>query len=437
MNTNTPINYEKAKAAIDSFGIPKFENATIRDIVNIANKIEQETGEKFVRLEMGSPGFPPEKIGVEAEIEAMKKGIASKYPPLQGIPELKNAASRFIKAFIDIDITPESCIPTSGSMQGCYASFLVCGQCDKKKNKILFIDPGFPVQKTQLKVLGMGYESFDTFNYRGEKLAEIIESKLKSGEFCAMLYSNPNNPAWTCLTDSELKSIGQLATKYDVIVIEDLAYFGMDFRQDITKPFEPPYQPSVAKYTDNYIMMISGSKAFSYAGQRIAVTAISDKLYKREYEGLKNRYGIGGFGPVYVNRVLYTLSSGTAHTPQYALAAMLNAASNNEYNFLHDVYEYGRRAQKLKEIFLKNGFHIVYEKDIDNPVGNGFYFTIGYKNKTGVQLMYELLFYGVSAISLNSTGSQQEGLRICTSFVQDNQYETLDERMRIFHLNNQ
>jgi len=116
---------------------------------------------------------------------------------------------------------------------------------------------------------------------------------------------------------------------------------------------------------------------------------------------------------------------------------MLNAASNNEYNFLHDVYEYGRRAQKLKEIFLKNGFHIVYEKDIDNPVGNGFYFTIGYKNKTGVQLMYELLFYGVSAISLNSTGSQQEGLRICTSFVQDNQYETLDERMKIFHLNNQ
>ncbi len=436
MNTNTPINYDKAKAAIDSFHIPNFGNATIRDIVNIANKIEKETGEKFVRLEMGSPGFPPEKIGVDAEIKAMQNGIASKYPPLQGIPELKEAASKFIKAFINIDVPENCCIPTSGSMQGCYAAFLVSGQCDKKKNKILFIDPGFPVQKTQLKVLGMEYDSFDTFSYRGEKLATKIEEYLKTGEYCAMLYSNPNNPAWTCLTDSELKSIGTLATKYDVIVIEDLAYFGMDFRQDITKPYEPPYQPSVANYTDNYIMMISGSKAFSYAGQRIAVVAISEKIFCREYEGLKNRYGIGEFGIVYVNRVLYTLSSGTAHTPQYALAAMLNAAVNNEYNFLHDVYEYGRRAEKLKEIFLRNGFYIVYEKDIDQPVGNGFYFTIGYKGKTGVELMYELLFYGVSAISLNSTGSAQEGLRICTSFVRDDQYETLNERMKIFHTNN-
>ena len=56
-----------------------------------------------------------------------------------------------------------------------------------------------------------------------------------------------------------------MANKYDVIVIEDLAYFAMDFRKDLGCPFEPPYQASVARYTDNYIMQISGSKAFSYA----------------------------------------------------------------------------------------------------------------------------------------------------------------------------
>ncbi|MBP5318628.1 MAG: pyridoxal phosphate-dependent aminotransferase [Paludibacteraceae bacterium] len=437
MNTNTPLDYTTVKAAIDSFRLPSFNYATIRDIVNIANKIEEETGEKFVRLEIGSPGFPPEQIGVEAELQAIRNGVSSKYPPLHGIPQFKEAASKFIKAFINVDIAPESCVPTCGSMQGCFAAFLLCGQCDSRKRKVLFIDPGFPVQKTQLKVIGMEYDSFDTFEYRGEKLAEKVESLLQTGEYCALLYSNPNNPAWTCLTDSELRAIGRLSKKYDVTVIEDLAYFGMDFREDLSKPYEPPYQPSVAHYTDNYILMISGSKAFSYAGQRIAVVAMSDKLFAREYEGLRQRYGIGGFGTVYTNRILYTLSAGTAHSPQVALAAMFNAAVNKEYNFLHTVYEYGHRAEKLKQIFQDNGFYIVYDKDIDRPLGNGFYFTIGYPGKTGIELVYELLFYGVSAIALNPTGSEQEGLRICTSFVREDQYPILEERMRRFHENNQ
>ena len=317
-------------------------------------------------------------------------------------------------------------------MQGTYASFLVSGQCDPKRDTVLFIDPGFPVQKTQLLVLGLKYESFDMYEYRGDKLIEKVESYLKKGNICNIIYSNPNNPSWFCLTEEELKGIGELATKYDVIVMEDLAYFAMDFRKDLSKPFEPPFQPSVAKYTDNYILLISGSKAFSYAGQRIGVSAISDKLYHRFYQGLADRYSIGEFGTIFVNRILYVLSSGTAHSAQHALAAMFKAACDGKYNFLEGVHEYGRRAAKLKAIFQKHGFHIVYDKDIDREIGDGFYFTVGYEGMTGGQLMYELLFYGVSVISLLTTGSKQEGLRACTSFIQDDQYDVLDERLAEF-----
>lgn len=420
------------KSVIEEMHLPDFNKATIREIVAIANKVESLTGEKYVRMEMGVPGLAPDAIGTAAEIEALQKGVASKYPMLDGHPELKKEASRFIKAFIDVDVNPEGCVPTSGSMQGTYASFLVSGQCDPKCDTVLFIDPGFPVQKTQLLVLGLKYESFDMYEYRGDKLIEKVESYLKKGNICNIIYSNPNNPSWFCLTEEELKGIGELATKYDVIVMEDLAYFAMDFRKDLSKPFVPPFQPSVAKYTDNYILLISGSKAFSYAGQRIGVSAISDKLYHRFYQGLADRYSIGEFGTIFVNRILYVLSSGTAHSAQYALAAMFKAACDGKYNFLEGVQEYGRRAAKLKAIFQKHGFHIVYDKDIDREIGDGFYFTVGYKGMTGGQLMYELLFYGVSVISLLTTGSKQEGLRACTSFIQDNQYDVLDERLAEF-----
>ena len=90
----------------------------------------------------------------------------------------------------------------------------------------------------------------------------------------------------------------------------------------------------------------------------------------------------------------------------------------------------------LKEIFTRHGFRIVYGMDGDKPIADGFYFTIGYGNMTSGQLARELMYYGVSAICLATTGSWQEGLRVCTSFIQDHQYAILDERMAIFAENN-
>ena len=106
------------------------------------------------------------------------------------------------------------------------------------------------------------------------------------------------------------------------------------------------------------------------------------------------------------------------------------------YDFRKDISEYGRRAKRLKEIFTRHGFHIVYDTDLDKPVADGFYFTIGYPGFSGKELSKELLYYGVSTIALDSTGSTQQGLRICTSFVKDNQYDLLDERMSVFERNN-
>jgi aspartate/methionine/tyrosine aminotransferase len=299
----------------------------------------------------------------------------------------------------------------------------------------LFIDPGFPVQKQQITVMGLKSDSFDVYDFRGEKLRAKLEEHLSSGNIAAMIYSNPNNPAWFCLTDSELQIIGEMATKYDSIVIEDLAYFAMDFRRELGTPFQPPYQPSVSHYCDYYILHISGSKSFSYAGERIGIAAISEKLYNRIYEGLTERYGGGTFGSVYVHRVLYALSAGTGHAAQFALAALFKAASDGTYDFVTEVGEYGRRAARLKEIFQKHGFYIVYNQDLDQPIADGFYFTIAYPNKTDGQLMQELMYYGISAIALGTTGSKQNGLRVCVSFVKSHQYDLLDERLTLFEQN--
>lgn len=432
----TPIEKSLIDNAIHDFGIQDFAKATIREVKSIAAYAEKQSGVEFIKMEMGIPGLPAAKVGVDAQIKALQDGIAHSYPDIQGLPALKDAASAFVKAFIGVDIQAEGCVPVCGSMQGTFASFLTCSQCDPKKDTVLFIDPGFPVQKMQLQVQGVKYETFDVYDYRGDKLGAKLESYLQNGHICAIVYSNPNNPAWICLNEQELQTIGTLATKYDAVVMEDLAYFAMDFRKDLSKPYQPPYQPTVARYTDNYILLISGSKAFSYAGERIGVTCISDKLFHRHFDALAQRYEGLPFGLVFSTRMLYALSSGTSHSAQYAMAAMLQSAADGKFDFRSDIKVYGDRAHKLKEIFCKHGFYIVYDKDLDEPIADGFYFTIGYPGMTSGELAHELMYYGVSAICLITTGSHQEGLRVCTSFIRDNQYALLDERMNIFQQNN-
>ena len=430
-----PISRETVDAAIAALGIHDFGKATIREVVAVATQAEKQSGQQFVKMEMGVPGLQPSRYGVEAQIKALQGGIARLYPNINGLDSLKSEASRFVKAFIGVDIKPEGCVPVCGSMQGTFASFLTASQSNPQKDTILFIDPGFPVQKQQCTVMGVKYATFDVYDYRGEKLAPKLEEYLAKGNVAAIIYSNPNNPSWVCLNEDELRTIGTLATRYDAIVLEDLAYFAMDFRKNLSEPFKEPYQATVARYTDNYVLLISGSKAFSYAGERIAVSCISNALYHRAYPALAERYGNGEFGPVFIHRVLYALSSGTSHSAQYAMAAMLKAASDGTYDFRAETSEYARRAARLKKIFLANGFEIVYDKDLDEPIADGFYFTISYPGMTGSELARELMYYGVSAISLDTTGSRQQGLRVCTSFINDNQYALLDERMKIFNEN--
>lgn len=430
---DTPINYEVVQSVINQLNLPSVGNASIREIKKIIDMIEKQTGKRFIRMEMGIPGLKPPTIGTEAEILALRNGVAAIYPDIDGNHELKHEIARFVKNFLNIEVNPDACIPTVGSMQGSFAAFLTLARLDANRDTTLFIDPGFPVHKQQHKVLGQKFESFDVYDYRGDKLRDKLESYFKTGKIHSVLYSNPNNPSWICFTEEELRIIGELANKYDVVICEDLAYFGMDFRHDYSIPGQPPYQPSVANYTDNYILFISSSKVFSYAGQRIGMMVISNKLFAKKSSHLLNYYSSDIFGRAMIFGTVYALSSGTAHSAQYALTAMLKAANDGNFNFLEEVKIYADKAHTMKQLFLKNGFHIVYDKDIDKPVADGFYFTIAYPGFSGVELIEELFYYGISAISLSITGSTRtEGLRACVSLVNPSQFPDLELRLKKF-----
>ncbi len=430
----TPVSRAIVDEKIAQSGLNNVGRASIREIRALINEIEKADGTTYIRMEMGIPGLPAAQIGIDAEKAALDSGCASLYPAIEGIPELKVEISRFVKLFVDLDVNPRGCIPCTGSTSGSFITFLVAGRMRPERDTVLFLDPGFPVHKQQLNVLGIKHRSLDVYEHRGEKLRPALEAILREGNISCILYSNPNNPTWICFTDTELRIIGELATTHDVVVMEDLAYFTMDFRKDYSIPGRPPFQPSVGKYTDNCILMISSSKAFSYAGQRVGMLAISDALFEREVPTLSRYFTQTQFGRAMIYGSAYAVSAGVTHSSQYGLVALLKATNDGLYRFIDEVKVYGERARIMKKDFTDNGFYIVYDKDEDEPIADGFYFTVAYPGMSGEELIAELMYYGISAISLSNTGSERlEGIRACVSKVADEQLPDLSERLRLFH----
>ena len=414
--------------------VGSIKSASIMERSAVSALLEKRTGLEFVHLELGSPGFEMNPYGVAAEKEALDMGLGAGYPPIGGLPEARQAVSRFVKAFLDIDIPSDCVFMTCGSMQGSLTSFVAVSQRDKSRRKILFIDPCFSSQKTQIKMLGRTLVSFDIHDFRGDALRDRLEQELSAGDVAGMIYSNPNNPAWICLEESEIKTIAELCEKYDVIPIEDMAYFCMDFRKPgYAVPGQPPYPPTIARYTSKYILLQSASKIFSFAGQRVASMCIGPELCHTCYEGFAQRYGgLGEFGHTVGCDIIDMTTCGPALTVQYAYAKMLNLSVDGVINFVEDTREYGRRAHWMKKIFMAHGFSLVYDRDVTEALGDGFFFTVSYPGMESGELSAELMSYGVSTVSLTSSGSINPGVRICSSRIHDHQFDLLEERMAAF-----
>jgi hypothetical protein len=65
----TPIKKDIIDNAIHDFGIQDFSKATIREVKSIAAYAEKVSGTEYIKMEMGIPGLPAAKVGVDAQIK--------------------------------------------------------------------------------------------------------------------------------------------------------------------------------------------------------------------------------------------------------------------------------------------------------------------------------------------------------------------------------
>ena len=112
---------------------------------------------------------------------------------------------------------------------------------------------------------------------------------------------------------------------------------------------------------------------------------------------------------------------------------MFEASVDGRYNFVKELRNYGLRAHKSRKIFDANGFHLVYDKDMEQTISDGFFYTVSYKDLNNRDLLEALLRCGIIAIPLNTTGSGQSGIRVCVSrLLSDEDFNLLDQHLKLF-----
>jgi aspartate/methionine/tyrosine aminotransferase len=203
----------------------------------------------------------------------------------------------------------------------------------------------------------------------------------------------------------------------------------MDFREDFGSPGVPPYPPSIGHHCENFFIIVSGSKIFSYAGQRVAITAVSKELMTSKAENLRKYFSTDLVGAALIQGGVYVTTACTPQTTQHALAAMMEAANRGELDFVETLREYGERAVGMKEIFLRHGFKLAYDNDMNQPLADGFYFTVARDGMTSGELVRYLLYFGMAGIPLGPTGSLHQGVRICVSLTHKGMFEELECRV--------
>jgi aspartate/methionine/tyrosine aminotransferase len=418
----------------EEVGIKVFSKAQYWQINRFIESVEKNIPFEWIRLDVGISTFGVPKEGIKGEMDFFQNHpyLLEKKPPLNGTDDLKKEMIKFAGTYMKIRRSDIDFIPTVGSIQASFAIFLMISRLGMARNKTLFLDPAFAMHKQQHKILNLPYESVDFYDVRKLGLIKALDNFLKTCEFSTIVYSSPNNPSWMSLNTDELKTIGELANKYNLIVIEDKSYFSFDDEKSAGRNDDR----TISKFTNDYMILFSSSKLFSYAGQRIGGILISKNLYNKYFPGMEKTFNSLIFGEALLYEILNTISSGVSISAQFGLTSILRSCNEGKFDLDQRKLFYQKKSRFLKKLFAKHGFKIMYEEQtMRNRKADGFFFALYYPEHSIETVMKVLLILGIGITAFETSSNYKEkmGLRICVSQFQENSLPLLESRLVHFN----
>jgi aspartate aminotransferase len=218
-------------------------------------------GLKVISLAAGEPDFQPPKHVMQAAKEAVEQGY-TRYTPVPGLPELRQAIATFCSAQYGYSISANMTIATNGGKQGLYNLF----QCLLDPGDEVLIPAPYWVSYPDMVSLAQGTPVVVPSN--PEKNFRVTPKDLQSyltDRTRVVVLNSPSNPTGTHYAQSELDALISWAVERKIFVISDEIYDQLIY---------PPAQPASAgpwlKSHPDWIAVCNGlSKSFAMTGWRM------------------------------------------------------------------------------------------------------------------------------------------------------------------------
>ncbi len=307
--------------------------------VNRLKAAARTRGADIIDLGMGNPDMPTPQHIVDKLIQTVNKPRTNRYSASKGIPGLRRAQAAYYARRFGVKINPETqVVATLGSKEG----FANMAQAIAAPGDVILVpSPTYPIHEFGFIISGAAIRHIPTVDQSGQASADPHAEFLRGVERAvkhsvpkplAVVLSYPSNPtAQTATLDFYVEAV-QLAKKYGLIVLSDIAYAEIYFEDN-----PPPSVLQVPGAIDITVEFTSLSKTYAMPGWRMGFAVGNERLIEA-LARVKSYLDYGAFTPI-----------------QVAAAAALNGPQECVEEIRRT---YKNRRDCLVESFSRAGWHI-------------------------------------------------------------------------------
>ncbi|MDR2772232.1 MAG: pyridoxal phosphate-dependent aminotransferase [Elusimicrobiota bacterium] len=234
-------------------------------LIDAKAKTLKQQGVDIVNFGPGEPDFDTPKHIKEIAIKAIDEGY-TKYLPVGGTIELKDAIINKLKRDNNLDYLREEIIVSCGAKHSIYN---LLQTIIDDGDEVIILAP-FWVSYTDMVSLAGGKpviintDAKSTFKVSPEQIKKAITKKTK-----ALILNSPSNPTGSAYSASELEAIGTICVQNNVLIIADDIYEKL-----VYDGFKFVSIASLSKEIKEMTIVINGvSKAYAMTGWRIGYAA--------------------------------------------------------------------------------------------------------------------------------------------------------------------
>jgi aspartate aminotransferase len=230
-------------------------------------------GRDVIGLGAGEPDFDTPDNIKNAAIDAIRRG-ETKYPPVSGIPQLREAIAKKFKRENNLDYRPEQTIVGTGGKQILFNALMATVN---PGDEVVIPRPYWVSYPEMVAICGGTSTYAETSIDNGFKLTPQALEKVITPKTKWLIFNSPSNPSGAAYTESELRAVADVLLKHpNVWVLTDDMYEHLTYN-DFTFRTIAEVEPKLYERT---LTMNGVSKAYAMTGWRIGYAAGPLQLIK-------------------------------------------------------------------------------------------------------------------------------------------------------------